>query len=66
MFDWILHNRQVFSGSYVAIGHSFQEAKKLQEEHNQFTMGSNVSDGILHMGTLFHDTYDIVHRCATK
>ena len=42
MFDWIYHNRSIFQNNYVAIGHSFTEAKKLQDEHNHFTMGSNV------------------------
>ena len=42
MFDWIYHNREAFTSNYVSIGHSFQEAKKLQEDHNRFTMGSNV------------------------
>ena len=41
MFDWIYHNREAFGTNYVAIGHSFQESKKLQDEHNHFTMGSN-------------------------
>ena len=42
MFDWIIHNRGVFNSSYVAIGHSYQEAKKLQDDHNTFTMTTNV------------------------
>ena len=42
MFDWIYHNRDLFTNNYVAIGHAHQEAKKLQDEHNHFTMGSNV------------------------
>jgi hypothetical protein len=42
MFDWIYHNRAVFLSSYVAIGRGFPEAKKLQDDHNQFTMASNV------------------------
>ncbi|XP_067120464.1 LOW QUALITY PROTEIN: triple functional domain protein-like [Centruroides vittatus] len=40
MFDWIYHNRDLFLINYVEIGHSFQEAKDLQEEHNHFTMAS--------------------------
>ncbi len=50
MFDWIFHNRDVFTSNYVSIGHSFQEAKVLQEEHGRFTAGSNV-------GGLFILTY---------
>ena len=42
MFDWIFHHRDLFSKNYVAIGRTYQEAKKLQDEHNHFTMGSNV------------------------
>ncbi len=41
MFDWIFHNRELFSKNYVSIGRTFAEAKQLQEEHNHFTMGSN-------------------------
>ncbi|XP_075229474.1 trio Rho guanine nucleotide exchange factor isoform X4 [Lycorma delicatula] len=40
MFDWICHNRDVFLMNYVEIGHSYQLAKELQEEHNHFTMSS--------------------------
>ncbi|KDR16954.1 Triple functional domain protein, partial [Zootermopsis nevadensis] len=40
MFDWICHNRDVFLMNYVEIGHSYQVAKELQEEHNHFTMSS--------------------------
>lgn len=42
MFDWICHNRDVFLMSYVEIGHSYQLAKDIQEEHNHFTMSSMV------------------------
>ena len=47
MFDWIFHNRELFVKNYVSIGCNFLEAKQLQDEHNNFTMGSNVgmSDG---------------------
>ena len=41
MFDWIYSNREAFSSTYVSIGHSYAESKKLQDEHNHFTMGSN-------------------------
>ncbi|XP_073973142.1 trio Rho guanine nucleotide exchange factor isoform X3 [Rhodnius prolixus] len=40
MFDWICHNRDVFLMNYVEIGHSYNLAKELQEEHNHFTMSS--------------------------
>uniref|UniRef100_A0A1Y1LT27 Uncharacterized protein n=2 Tax=Photinus pyralis TaxID=7054 RepID=A0A1Y1LT27_PHOPY len=40
MFDWICHNRDVFLLNYVEIGHSYQIAKQLQEEHQHFTMSS--------------------------
>lgn len=36
MFDWILHNRDVFQMSYVEIGHNHALAKSLQEEHQKF------------------------------
>ena len=42
MFDWIFHNRELFVKNYVSIGCNFLEAKQLQDEHNNFTMGSNV------------------------
>lgn len=42
MFEWICHNRDVFLMNYVEIGHSYQLAKELQEEHNHFTMSSMV------------------------
>lgn len=42
MFDWICHNRDVFLMSYVEIGHSYQLAKDIQEDHNHFTMSSMV------------------------
>ncbi|KAK6627030.1 hypothetical protein RUM43_003138 [Polyplax serrata] len=40
MFEWICHNRDVFLMNYVEIGHSYQPAKELQDEHNHFTMSS--------------------------
>lgn len=40
MFDWICHNRDVFLLNYVEIGHTYQLAKQLQEEHQHFTMSS--------------------------
>ena len=41
MFDWIYHNRDVFLTNYVEIGQSFSTSKKLQDDHNHFTMSSN-------------------------
>ena len=43
MFDWIYSNREAFLSNYVEIGRNHSAAKKLQEEHNQFTVASNVS-----------------------
>ena len=43
MFDWIYSNREAFLSNYVEIGRNHGAAKKLQEEHNQFTVASNVS-----------------------
>jgi hypothetical protein len=43
MFDWIYSNREAFLANYVEIGRNHLEAKTLQEDHNQFTIASNVS-----------------------
>ena len=43
MFDWIYSNREVFLSNYVEIGRNHGAAEKLQEDHNQFTLASNVS-----------------------
>lgn len=40
MFDWILHNRDVFQMSYVEIGHNYSLAKSLQDEHQKFAVAS--------------------------
>ncbi|CAB3382818.1 Hypothetical predicted protein [Cloeon dipterum] len=40
MLDWICRNREVFLSNYVEIGHSYQLAQQLQEEHNHFTANS--------------------------
>lgn len=40
MFDWILHNRDVFQMSYVEIGHNYSLAKGLQDEHQKFAVAS--------------------------
>lgn len=42
MLDWICRNREVFLSNYVEIGHSYQLAQQLQEEHNHFTANSMV------------------------
>ena len=47
MFDWIYSNREAFLSNYVEIGRNHTAAKKLQEEHNQFTIASNVSNYFL-------------------
>jgi len=44
MFDWIYRHRAEFSaGAFSDIGRSYAEAKRLQDEHANFAMGSNVS-----------------------
>ncbi|XP_022663645.1 triple functional domain protein-like isoform X3 [Varroa destructor] len=40
MLDWIGHNRDLFLVGYMDIGHSIQDAKALQEEHQHFTVSS--------------------------
>lgn len=40
MFDWILHNRDKFQKNYVEIGCNYSLAKKLQEDHQNFTISS--------------------------
>lgn len=42
MLDWIGHNRDLFLVGYMDIGHSIQDAKALQEEHQHFTVSSMV------------------------
>lgn len=47
MFDWILHNRDVFQDTYVEIGNDYRMAKSLQEEHQRFNITSmNVCENI--------------------
>ncbi|XP_040567429.1 triple functional domain protein isoform X3 [Lepeophtheirus salmonis] len=41
MFDWIHHNREAFLSNYVEIGHSYSLAKKIQNDHDQFTIAAN-------------------------
>ncbi|CAG0918915.1 unnamed protein product [Notodromas monacha] len=38
MIEWILSNRKMFLANYTEIGRSHEEAKQLEEEHNQFTL----------------------------
>jgi len=38
MFDWIMHNRDVFQQNYMDIGVNHVTAKNLQEDHTRFTM----------------------------
>lgn len=40
MFDWILHNRDIFQMSYVEIGRNYAMAKNLQDEHQKFAVAS--------------------------
>ena len=40
MFDWILHNREIFQMNYVEIGHNYSLAKSLQDEHQRFAVAS--------------------------
>lgn len=42
MMEWICHNRDVFLMSYVQIGHSYQLAKELEDEHSHFSVSSMV------------------------
>ncbi|XP_062708109.1 triple functional domain protein [Aedes albopictus] len=47
MFDWILHNRDVFQETYVVIGHNYAMAKKILDDHQRFAVTSrNVSSNI--------------------
>ncbi|XP_066996303.2 kalirin [Anabrus simplex] len=65
MFDWICHNRDVFLMNYVEIGHSYQVAKELQEEHNHFTMSSmNVYVNINRILTVASRLIDSNHYAA--
>lgn len=59
MFDWICHNRDVFLMNYVEIGHSYQLAKELQEEHNHFTMSSMVNKKRKIVITFIHSVSEI-------
>lgn len=53
MFDWILHNRDVFQMSYVEIGHNYSLAKSLQEEHQKFALATmNVRDSVTRINSV--------------
>lgn len=38
MFEWIMHNRDVFQQNYMDIGVNHISAKNLQEDHNRFAV----------------------------
>lgn len=38
MFEWIMHNRDVFQQNYMDIGVNHLSAKSLQEDHNRFAV----------------------------
>ena len=38
MFEWIMHNRDVFQQNYMDIGVNHLTAKNLQEDHNRFAV----------------------------
>lgn len=38
MLDWIRHSHDAFLTTYVEIGQSFQVAKRLKSDHEQFTV----------------------------
>lgn len=38
MFEWIMHNRDVFQQNYMDIGVNHLSAKNLQEDHNRFAV----------------------------
>lgn len=43
MIDWILHNRRLFLQKYTEIGRNLDDARRLQEDHSQFTLSCMVS-----------------------
>jgi triple functional domain protein len=48
MFEWIMHNREVFQQNYMDIGVNHLSAKNLQEDHNRFavtTMSVSINIG---------------------
>ncbi|XP_037933419.1 triple functional domain protein isoform X2 [Teleopsis dalmanni] len=69
MFDWILHNRDVFQMSYVEIGHNYSVAKSLQDEHQKFFVASmNVSvniDRILEVARLIENQHYAAQHIKT-
>lgn len=64
MFDWICHNRDVFLMSYVEIGHSYQLAKDIQEEHNHFTMSSMVQFYKIHFLSINNFYFNVYRMCT--
>lgn len=38
MFEWIMHNRDVFQQNYMDIGTAWMAAKNLQDDHNRFAV----------------------------
>ena len=42
MFEWIVHNRELFLVNYTEIGSGYQDAVELQGEHQHFTMNAMV------------------------
>jgi hypothetical protein len=60
MLDWIRHSHDAFLTTYVEIGQSFQVAKRLKSDHEQFThnlMNGSVSiNRILAMATHMVET----------
>uniref|UniRef100_A0A0K8SZ08 CRAL-TRIO domain-containing protein n=2 Tax=Lygus hesperus TaxID=30085 RepID=A0A0K8SZ08_LYGHE len=65
MFDWICHNRDVFLMNYVEIGRSYNLAKELQDEHNDFTISSmNVYVNIKRILAVAHRMMEVGHYAA--
>lgn len=44
MLDWIRHSHDAFLTTYVEIGQSFQVAKRLKSDHEQFTVNLMVKE----------------------
>uniref|UniRef100_W4VRC9 Putative triple functional domain ptprf n=1 Tax=Corethrella appendiculata TaxID=1370023 RepID=W4VRC9_9DIPT len=65
MFDWILHNRDVFQETYVEIGLNYTLAKNLQEEHQRFVLTSrNVHVNINRILAVGRSLIDSSHYAA--
>jgi len=64
MMEWICHNRDVFLMNYVQIGHCYQVAKQLEEEHSCFTVSSMVNGTCLsYIHVLSTNGAHITHTC---